>query len=344
MTKHILDVENLQFSFDTYAGEVQAVRGVTFHVRQGETLAIVGESGCGKSVTVQSIMQLTPTPPGRLKGGSIRYLGEEIAGIEQRRMSRLRGKEMSMIFQDPMTSLNPTMRIGRQIAEGVLKHENVSRQEANGRAVQMLRKVGIANPEKNVSRYPHQFSGGMRQRVMIAMALSCNPKILFADEPTTALDVTTQAQILSLMNDLKVEFGASIVLITHDLGVVARVSQRIAVMYAGKIIETGAARDIFYRPRHPYTWGLLQSIPGTVKDADKALDTIPGTPPDLFAPPPGCAFAPRCAHCMSICQTEEPPQTDLGEEHLASCWLLDARAPAIEMPRFISRKEAVCDG
>lgn len=342
MNKRILEVDNLAFSFDTYAGEVQAVRGVSFHVDAGETLAIVGESGCGKSVTVQSIMQLVPTPPGRLKGGSIRYLGEEIAGLAQKRMSRLRGKEMSMIFQDPMTSLNPTMRIGRQIAEAILKHEQVSRRAAAARAVDMLRRVGIPNPDRNVGRYPHQFSGGMRQRVMIAMALSCNPKILFADEPTTALDVTTQAQILSLMNDLKAEFGASIVLITHDLGVVARVSQRIAVMYAGKIVETGAARDIFYRPRHPYAWGLLQSIPGTASDTARALTTIPGTPPDLFAPPPGCAFAPRCPHCMDVCRTHAPVETDLGGGHSACCWLLDSRAPAVEAPHFASRKEAAC--
>ncbi|HNW85384.1 MAG TPA: ABC transporter ATP-binding protein [Candidatus Limiplasma sp.] len=338
MAQRILEVNNLEYSFDTYAGQVQAVRRVTFHVNAGETLAIVGKSGCGKTVSVQAILKLLPEPPGRMVGGSIRYLGEEISQYNPKKMSRLRGKEMSIIFQDPMTSLNPTMRIGKQIIEGIRKHERISRREGRARAVEMLGKVGIPSPERNMNRYPHQFSGGMRQRVMIAMALACKPRILFADEPTTALDVTTQAQILELMHELKQELNASVVIITHDLSVVARVSQRIAVMYAGKIVETGDVRDIFYNPRHPYTWGLLQSVPHREGDRRQELTAIPGTPPDLFHPPAGCGFAFRCRYCMGACTQAEPPQTDLGNGHLVSCWLLDERAPKTETPQLAQRK------
>ena len=332
MESKILEVDNLRFSFDTYAGEVQSVRGVSFYVEKGETLALVGESGCGKSVTVQTLMKLTPTPPGRLKSGSITYFGQDITNYGSKRMEKLRGKEMAMIFQDPMTSLNPTMRVGRQITESIRKHEAIQARLAGKRAAELLTRVGIPNADRNVTRYPHVFSGGMRQRVMIALALACNPKILFADEPTTALDVTTQAQILELMNQLKKEFGTAIVLITHDLGVVARMAQRIAVMYAGKIVETGTARDIFYSPKHPYTWGLLESMPGVRAKNGRTLSAIPGTPPDLFAPPPGCGFAPRCKYCMSVCKTQEPPETDLGGLHRAACWLMDERAPKVERP------------
>ena len=338
MAQRILEVDNLVYSFDTYAGEVQAVRGVTFHVNAGETLAIVGESGCGKTVSVQAILKLLPEPPGRLVGGSVRYLGEDISHYTSKRMSRLRGKEMSIIFQDPMTSLNPTMRIGKQIVEGIRRHEHISRREGRARAIEMLQKVGIPSPERNMNRYPHQFSGGMRQRVMIAMALACKPRILFADEPTTALDVTTQAQILELMHALKKELDASVVIITHDLSVVARVSQRIVVMYAGKIVETGDVRDIFYAPCHPYTWGLLQSVPHREGDRRQDLTAIPGTPPDLFHPPAGCGFASRCRYCMGVCKQAEPPQTDLGNGHLVSCWLKDPRAPKAETPRLAQRK------
>ena len=332
MNEKILEVKDLQFSFDTYAGEVQSVRGISFYVNKGETLAIVGESGSGKSVTVQTVMKLTPTPPGRLKNGSIRYCGEEIAGCSDKQMEKLRGKEMSMIFQDPMTSLNPTMRVGYQITEGIRRHEKMSASDADKKAVEMLKKVGIPNADKNILRYPHMFSGGMRQRVMIAIALACNPKILIADEPTTALDVTTQAQILELMNELKSEFGTSILLITHDLGIVARMADRIAVMYAGKIVETGTARDIFYHSRHPYTWGLMSSLPGKKDTKGEKLTAIPGSPPDLFAPPAGCGFAPRCRYCMGICRTEPPPEVELENGHLISCWLLDARSPKAEIP------------
>lgn len=337
MSQHLLEVKDLYFSFDTYAGEVQAVRGVSFHVDEGETLAIVGESGCGKSVTVQTIMGLTPTPPGRIKSGSILYQGRELVGLPPREMAKLRGKEMAMIFQDPMTCLNPTMRVGRQIEEAILGHESVTRHEAQKRACEMLGKVGIPEPEKNARRYPHQFSGGMRQRVMIAMALSCNPRILFADEPTTALDVTTQAQILDLMNALKHEFRAAVVIITHDLGVVARVSQRVNVMYAGKIVENGDVRDVFYQPKHPYTWGLMQSLPGQSKTDSRILTAIDGTPPDLFAPPAGCGFAPRCAYCMQGCLANQPEMTDLGGGHACACYLMDPRAPKVTPPISIRK-------
>lgn len=336
MQEKILEIEDLHFSFDTYAGEVHAVRGVSLYVNKGETLAIVGESGCGKSVTVQNVMKLIPTPPGRLKSGNIYYCGENITHYSQKQMQRLRGNEMSMIFQDPMTNLNPTMRIGKQIAEGILKHEKISVKEAKQRAIQMLEKVGISNPEKSYRRYPHQFSGGMRQRVMIAMALVCNPKVLFADEPTTALDVTTQAQILELINNLKEELGTSVVIITHDLGVVARTAERIAVMYAGKIVETGLSRDVFYNPKHPYTSGLLESMPSAGKNG-KTLTSIPGTPPDLFAPPKGCAFAPRCKYCMKICQEMQPEVTESDNGHNVSCWLMHPKAPKYELPGRKSR-------
>jgi len=338
MRERILEIKDLFFSFDTYAGEVHAVRGVSLYVNKGETLAIVGESGCGKSVTIQNVMKLIPTPPGRLKGGKIYYCGEDITNYTQKQMQKLRGKEMSMIFQDPMTSLNPTMRIGRQIAEGILKHEKISRAEAKDRTIQMLGKVGISNPEKSYKRYPHQFSGGMRQRVMIAMALVCNPKILFADEPTTALDVTTQAQILELINQLKEELGTSVVIITHDLGVVARTAERIAVMYAGKVVETGIARDIFYNPKHPYTSGLLESMPSG--GSSKTLTSIPGIPPDLFAPPKGCSFAPRCKYCMKICQEIMPDLIEVENQHSVSCWLMHPQAPKHELPGRKSRVNA----
>lgn len=336
--KKILEVDDLYFSFDTYAGEVQAVRGVSFHVRQGETLAIVGESGCGKSVTVQSVMKLVPMPPGRLKQGRVLYDGADITRHSEKQMQRIRGRELSMIFQDPMTSLNPTMKVGQQITESIRKHNRISAFAAREKAVEMLRLVGFPNPGKNVSTYPHLFSGGMRQRAMIAMALACDPKILFADEPTTALDVTMQAQILELMNGLKKQFDTAIVLITHDLGVVARMAERIAVMYAGKIVETGSAQAIFYSPRHPYTWGLLGSMPDTgVELQGKKLISISGSPPDLFSPPPGCPFAPRCKHCMNICRQAMPEESDLGNGHFVSCWLQDERAPRAEAPKIKRR-------
>jgi oligopeptide transport system ATP-binding protein len=329
----ILQVTNLKTSFFTYAGEVQAVRGVTFDVNKGEALAIVGESACGKSVTMQSVMRLIPTPPGKIKAGSVLFDGRELTTLTEKQMQQVRGRDMSMIFQDPMTSLNPTMTIGRQISEGLIKHQHMTKAEAAKRAVEMLDLVGIANPEKRVREYPHQFSGGMRQRGMIAIALACNPKLLVADEPTTALDVTIQAQIMDLLKDLQKRLGMSIVLITHNLGVVADISQRVIVMYAGQIVERGSLDDIFYRPQHPYTVGLLSSVPrvDSAKDARKRLIPIEGTPPDLFSPPKGCGYSARCPFAMKICREMQPPVTELGEGHAAMCWLHHSLAPKIDL-------------
>ena len=335
MTNHLLDVQDLHVSFDTHAGEVQAVRGVSFWLDAGETLSIVGESGCGKSVTIQTIMKLLPTPPTQIKSGAITYQGTDITHLSDKAMESYRGKEFSMIFQDSMTSLNPTMRVGRQMCEGILRHQRVSRQEAQQISAELLGQVGLPNPELVAKRYPHTMSGGQRQRVMIAMAMACNPKILFADEPTTALDVTMQAQILDLMNHLKEKRGTSILLITHDLGVVAKMADRIAVMYAGKIVEYGDARQVFYRPSHPYTWGLLGAMPNLIQDVKSELYAIPGTPPDLYAPPKGCAFAARCPYAMEACLKEDPPEFACGQGHGSRCWLLDPRAPDVTPPEGI---------
>lgn len=335
MSEHLLEVRDLAVSFDTYAGEVQAVRGISYYLDQGETLSIVGESGCGKSVSCQTIMKLLPSPPARIKSGSILYKGEELVTKTDKEMEAYRGKEFSMVFQDSMTSLNPTMRVGRQLCEGIIKHQKVSREKAKEIAIDMLRQVGLPNPEKTYMRYPHTLSGGMRQRVMIAIAIACNPQILFADEPTTALDVTMQAQILDLMNGLKKKLGTAIILITHDLGVVAQMADRIAVMYAGKIVESGTADEIFYNPKHPYTWGLLGSMPsveGSARAAKSELMSIPGSPPDLFAPPKGCAFAARCNYCMGACLKEDAPEFKADDGHSVHCWLLDPRAPKVVPP------------
>jgi oligopeptide transport system ATP-binding protein len=331
---NILEVKDLKVSFHTYAGEVHAVRGVTFNLKKGEALAIVGESGCGKSVTSQAIMRLIPTPPGEIKAGSsIVFDGKtDIVKLSDKQMESIRGSEMGMIFQDPMTSLNPTMKVGAQITEGLIKHQGLSRQAARERAIEMLRLVGIPNPEGRIDQYPHQFSGGMRQRVMIAIALACNPKLLIADEPTTALDVTIQAQILDLMRDLQEKTGASIILITHDLGVVADIAQRVVVMYAGKVVEQGTVDDIFYNPQHPYTWGLLRSVPRLDNDEKEELIPIEGTPPDLIAPPKGCAFAARCPYAMEVCLEQDPETTTLTQNHSAACWLLHPNAPKVERP------------
>lgn len=335
MSEHLLEVRDLAVSFDTYAGEVQAVRGISYYLDKGETLSIVGESGCGKSVSCQTIMKLLPSPPARIKSGSILYKGEELVTKTDKEMEAYRGKEFSMVFQDSMTSLNPTMRVGRQLCEGIIKHQKVSREKAKEIAIDMLRQVGLPNPEKTFMRYPHTLSGGMRQRVMIAIAIACNPQILFADEPTTALDVTMQAQILDLMNGLKQKLGTAIILITHDLGVVAQMADRIAVMYAGRIVESGTADEIFYNPKHPYTWGLLGSMPSveqSSREAKSELMSIPGTPPDLFAPPKGCAFAARCNYCMGACLKEDAPEFKADDGHAVHCWLLDPRAPKVIPP------------
>ena len=339
MKKHLLEVRDLRVSFDTYAGEVQAVRGVSFHLDAGETLAIVGESGCGKSVSMQTIMKLLPSPPVRLKSGEILFEGRDLARLSDREMEPYRGKDLSMIFQDSMTSLNPTMRVGKQMCEGIRCHQKVSMEEARRIAVDMLAQVGLPDPEGAFRRYPHTMSGGQRQRVMIAMALACNPKILIADEPTTALDVTMQAQILDIMKQLQQTHGTAIILITHDLGVVAKMAQRIEVMYAGEIMESGDARQIFYAPEHPYTWGLLGAMPNLIQKVQEDLYTIPGTPPDLYAPPAGCPFAARCAYAMECCLMEEPPVFDCGEGHSCRCWLRDLRAPRVQRPEGLFRHD-----
>ncbi|MCF6409203.1 ABC transporter ATP-binding protein [Pseudalkalibacillus salsuginis] len=329
--EHILEVKNLHVSFDTFAGEVQAVRGVDIKLNKGETLAIVGESGSGKSVTSKSIMRLIPNPPGRITEGQILFQGKDLAKYSERQMQQVRGSEISMIFQDPMTSLNPTMTVGKQIMEGLRIHQKMSKSQATARAIELLKLVGIPNAEARLKQYPHQFSGGMRQRVVIAIALACNPKILIADEPTTALDVTIQAQILELMKDLQDKTGTAIILITHDLGVVANAAQRVAVMYGGQIVETGTVDEIFYKPKHPYTWGLLASMP-KLGASDTDLIAIPGSPPDLSDPPKGCPFAARCPHAMKVCVDHMPDHTEVSGSHKAACWLLDERAPKVEKP------------
>ncbi|MDD7396323.1 MAG: ABC transporter ATP-binding protein [Eubacteriales bacterium] len=327
MSERILDIQDLRVSFDTYAGEVKAVRGVSFHVDQGEVLAIVGESGCGKSVTAQTIMKLNPMPPARIVSGSVRLGEHDIVAAGEKEMQAIRGKEVSMIFQDPMTCMNPTTQVGKQIVEAIKLHQKLSPKEAKAEAIRCLKQVRIPNPEERAKQYPHQFSGGMRQRAMIAMALSCNPKLLIADEPTTALDVTIQAQIMELLADIKNEIHTAIILITHDLGVVAGSADRVAVMYAGKIVETGSTRDIFYHSAHPYTQALIGSLPSVDVTKQQRLVSIPGTPPDLLAPPKGCGFAARCKYCMRVCQEEYPPEFTVGEGHTANCWLLHPDCP-----------------
>ncbi|MCU7739819.1 ABC transporter ATP-binding protein [Priestia megaterium] len=321
----MIQIKNLHVQFSTYGGRVQAVRGVSFDLHKGETLAIVGESGCGKSVTSQSIMRLIPTPPGRITSGSILFKGQDLTKLPEKKMRDIRGADISMIFQDPMTALNPTLRVGEQISENIMQHENISKEKAKEKAFEMLKLVGIPNPKERLKQYPHEFSGGMRQRIVIAMALVCNPEVLIADEPTTALDVTIQAQILELFKDIQQKTDVSIVLITHDLGVVAQVADRVAVMYAGKIVEIGTRRDIFYTPQHPYTKGLLRSVP-RLDLYESELVPIAGSPPDLFAPPSGCSFAPRCPYVMEVCDRMYPVSTKLKESHQVHCWLQDERA------------------
>lgn len=317
----ILEVKDLHVSFHTYAGEVKAVRGVNFHVNRGEAVAIVGESGCGKSVTAQSLMKLIPMPPGEIKSGQIIFNGQDIVKKSNKEMESIRGKEIGMIFQDPMTSLNPTMTVGNQIMEGLIKHQKMAKSAARQRAIELLEIVGIPQPEKRITQYPHEFSGGMRQRAMIAIALACSPKLLIADEPTTALDVTIQAQILELMKDLQKKMGTSIIMITHDLGVVAEMCERVIVMYAGKVIETGTVDEVFYNPQHPYTKGLLRSVPRLDLNRDEPLTPIFGTPPDLLRPPAGCGFTARCDSAMRICQEVDPELKELSKTQHCACWL-----------------------
>ena len=325
----LLEVRDLRVSFKVFSGEIAAVRGVSFDLYPGETLSIVGESGCGKSVSMQTIMGLLKMPPAQIRGGSIRYRGEELLTKSDKEMEKYRGKEFAMVFQDSMTSLNPTMKVGKQLCEGICKHQKVSKEEAKRIAVEMLGKVGLPSPEQTFGRYPHTLSGGQRQRVMIAMAIACHPAILFADEPTTALDVTMQAQILDLIRSLQAQMGTSVILVTYDLGVVAKMADRIAVMYAGQIVETGTADQVFYNASHPYTWGLMDAMPNLIQENKSKLYAIDGAPPDLFNPPKGCAFADRCRFCMQACRKEEPPVFVCDDGHQAKCWLLDARAGAV---------------
>ncbi len=336
MTNTILAIKNLSVSFDTFAGKVHAVRDVSISLYEGETLAIVGESGSGKTVTCRSVMRLL-AKNASIDSGEILFEGEDLLKTEIRRLRTIRGNKISMIFQDPMTSLDPTMKIGHQIQEAITLHKPVGRNEAKAKVLGLLRTVGIENPEKRYDQYPHQFSGGQRQRIVIAIALACGPKVLLADEPTTALDVTMQAQIIDLFKDLQKKIKTSILFITHDLGVVANVADRVAVMYAGKIVEIGKSDEIFYDPRHPYTWGLLRSMP-TLETDTPALHTIPGSPPDLIDLPAGDAFAQRNEYALEVDDWMEPPFFKVSDTHYAATWLLDPRAPKVTPPEAIEKR------
>ena len=340
----LLEVEGLTVEFETYGGTVKAVRGVDFTVKAGEVMAIVGESGCGKSVTVQSLMGIIPMPPGKITAGSARLNGSELLGLEPRAANAFRGKEIGMIFQDPMTSLNPTMTIGDQIAETLKVHRGIPDQQAFESAIKLLEMTHIPEAKKRAKQYPFEFSGGMLQRAMIALSLACSPSLLIADEPTTALDVTIQAQILDLLKTLQARDSMAVILITHDLAVVARTAQKVCVMYAGQIIEHGSVDDIFYQSAHPYTLGLKSAMPSNVGDRDKSLNPIPGSPPDLFSPPLGCGYAARCPHAMRICHEENPPffQDSLSDGHAARCWLQAPNAPVV--PELYQSNKIASDG
>lgn len=330
MSEKLLEVKDLRTSFFTHLGEVKAIRGISFDVEKGESIGIVGESGSGKSVTSLSIMKLL-LYPGKIVSGEILFNDEDLVKKSNREMMSIRGNEIAMIFQDPMTSLNPVYTVGDQIAETIIKHQKLSRRDAKKKALEMLKLVNIPDPEKRIKNYPHEFSGGMRQRAMIAIALSCEPQLLIADEPTTALDVTIQAQILELMKNLNAKLNTSTILITHDLGVVADVCSKVVVMYGGLIMEKGSIRDIYYEPRHPYTMGLLKSIPKVSSDEKQRLIPIPGTPPDLLNPPTGCPFYARCDYAMRICNQQQPPMFKARTgQHESMCWLLHPEAPINE--------------
>ncbi|WP_297183682.1 ABC transporter ATP-binding protein [uncultured Enorma sp.] len=320
---HLLEVNDLKMYFHTQDGIVHAVDGVSYTLDRGETLGVVGESGSGKSVTHMTIMGLIDMPPGKIEGGDIIYRGESLLEKSEEEMQHIRGNDIAMIFQDPMTSLNPVYKIGRQVGEGLRLHRGYSKQEAQERAIELLRLVGIPNPEKRVNEYPHQFSGGMRQRVMIAMALACDPDILIADEPTTALDVTIQAQIIELMQEMQQKNGNAIIMITHDLGVVADMADKIMVMYAGRPVEFGTADEIFYESRHPYTWGLIRSIPEQAVDEKKPLTPIHGNPPSLVNLPSGCPFAPRCPYAVDVCHEKLPEHYTTETGHYSACHFAD---------------------
>ena len=321
MAERLLDVKGLKTHFFTDEGVVRAVDGVDFYINKGETLGVVGESGCGKSVTALSIMRLIPQPPGRIVEGSINYNGRNLLDLSPAQMRKIRGKEISMIFQEPMTSLNPVFTCGEQIAEAIRLHEGLGRRDAMDKTVEMLKLVHIPNAERRVKEYPHQLSGGMRQRIMIAMAIACDPALILADEPTTALDVTIQAQILELMKSLSRRLGVAILMITHNLGVVARYADRVNVMYAGKIVERATARELYGNPRHPYTLGLLRSVPRLDEPRRSRLQPIPGQPPDLSHLPEGCSFAPRCFYVVDRCREQVPPLDEVNPDHRSACWL-----------------------
>lgn len=323
----LLQIKDLAVAFDTYAGTVKAVNGIDFAVYPGEAIGIVGESGCGKSVTAHAIMQLISTPPGRYAGGKILFEGLNMLEQSEQQLEKIRGNAISMVFQDAMTALNPVLTVGLQIAESLQLHLSLDKKAAYARAIELLRMVEIPLPEERIHHHPHQFSGGMRQRVMIAMALSCNPRLLIADEPTTALDVTIQAQILDLLKNLQAKLNTAIILISHDLGVIAGLCSRVLVMYAGKIVESGSAEELFYNPQHPYTWGLLQSVPRLNAPQKQKLTVIDGQPPDLLQPPQGCPFHPRCTFAMQICANHYPETSIVNTKHSVNCWLQHPGAP-----------------
>ena len=324
----LLQVEHLRTHLFTHTGTVKAVDGISFDVEEGETVALVGESGCGKSMTALSILRLVPDPPGRIVEGSIRFRGRDLLDLDEEAMRNVRGGEIAMVFQEPMTSLNPVLSLGTQLSEGLVAHRRMSPANARARAAELLAMVGISDPQRRLAQFPHHFSGGMRQRVMIAMALACEPKLIIADEPTTALDVTIQAQILELMKDLTKRLGVALVIITHNLGVVARYADRVNVMYAGKIVERGRARRVYEHPAHPYTLALLRSVPRLDRPRQARLEPIEGQPPDLARLGSGCAFRPRCRFAVDRCAREIPPLAPAGADHLSACWQKDALAEA----------------
>ena len=335
----ILEVKDLELGFNTYAGQVQALRGVDFHLNKGETLAIVGESGSGKSVTIKAVTKLLAANA-VVKGGSITYKGQDILGMDDKAFSQLRGNEISLIFQDPLSSLDPVMKIGKQITETLRIKLKMSKEEAKKRAIELMAAVGIPEPEKRYNEYPFQFSGGMRQRIVIAIALACNPEVLICDEPTTALDVTIQSQILELIKEIQEKNHLSVIFITHDLGVVANVADRVCVMYAGKIVETGTVEEVFYDPRHPYTWSLLTSMPSLATTQGDKLTVIPGTPPNMVHPPKGDAFAARNPYALKIDFEEQPPMFKISDTHYAATWLEHPDAPKMGIPEPLKSRIA----